>query len=205
MLLDYSAAVLTALISLIAFLTIFLTVLLVWLKKKPTGIICRDPLFNQESHSFLGLLDIAVRSHLSIFPSLPVGDILQAKPFSKGAIALSRVKQQRFDYVLYHRREMKVLCAIKLLPYGHKGDNKELKSLRAACAAAELTLLEYEAKPYRDVVELRKVVFSACGIDELGIKEQELVKTREIHVHSIDARRPEITEEPPVCSRSPAL
>ena len=174
MFLNLSSTVLIVLVSLI---TVLLGIL-AWLRKSPLEIQCRDPLFNPESRSFLGQLDIAVRSHLSIFPSLPVTDVLQADRFSKGKLTLNRVSKQRFDYVLCHPRNMEVLCVVKLLPYGKSSDSKEMNALREVCEAADLTLLEYEMKPYRDVLELRKVVFSACGIDELEAQEHGLIEAQ---------------------------
>ncbi|OED41767.1 hypothetical protein ACH42_13110 [Endozoicomonas sp. (ex Bugula neritina AB1)] len=171
MFLDISTTVLLVLAALIS----VLAAMLVLLRKSPIKIVCRDPLFTSEARSFLGQLDIAVRSHLNVFPSLPVSDILEARRFTKGALALKQVSKQRFDYVLCHRKEMEVLCVIKLLPYGKNSDNKELNALRNVCEAAGLTLLEYEMKPYRNVMELRKVVFSACGIDELEAQEHSVL------------------------------
>ena len=174
MFLDISTTVLFVLVALIS----VLFGILVWLRKSPLNISCREPLFSPESRSFLGQLDIAVRSHLNIFPSLPVTDVLEADRFTKGNLALQRVARQRFDYVLCHRREMDVLCVIKLLPYGENSDSSEMNALREVCEAAGLTLLEYDMKPYRNVLELRKVVFSACGIDELEAREHGLVEAQ---------------------------
>lgn len=151
----------------LAVLILALLLLLIWLKRTPLNLQLREPLFEADKRAFLGQLDIAVRSHLSIFPSLPVTDLLQSSGFSRGKIALNRLSHHRFDFVLCHRREMDIRCVVKLLPYGEKQDNKELRVLREACQSADLIMLEYEMKPYRDVAELRQVVFSACGIDEM--------------------------------------
>ena len=93
---------------------------------------------------------------------------------------MNRLAHQRFDYVLCHRRDMDVRCVIKLIPYGKNSNNKELRILRGACESAELTLLEYEMKPYRDVSELRRVVFSACGIDGIENPEQTSTETSSV-------------------------
>ena len=151
----------------LAALILALLLLLAWLKRAPLNLQLREPLFESDKRAFLGQLDIAVRSHLSIFPSLPVTDLLQANGFSRGKIILNRLNHQRFDFVLCRHREMDIRCVVKLLPYGQKHDDKELRILREACQSAGLTMLEYEMKPYRDVTELRRVVFSACGIDDM--------------------------------------
>lgn len=151
-----------------------LLLVLLWLKRAPLKLSSNNALFDSDPKAFLGQLDIAVRSHLNVFPSLPVIDVLKARRFSRGKVALRTLSKQRFDFVLYHRREMNIRCAIKLIPYGKSSDNKEMKLLRKACESAGLTLLEYEMKPYRNVSELRRVVFSACGIDELDKVDQEV-------------------------------
>ena len=199
---DTSTTVLIVLLAMAA----FLLGVLIWLRKTPVVVACREPLFKPESRSFLGQLDIAVRSHLMIFPSMSVIDVVEASRFSKGALALRRVSKQRFDYVLCNRKEMEVLCVIKLLPYGKNSDNKEMKALREVCNAAGLTLLEYEMKPYRNVLELRKVVLSACGIDELEAQEHGLAEAPKEEFQAIKAlETPEDSPECPKCSASMKL
>lgn len=157
----------------LAVLILALLLLLVWLKRAPLNLQLREPLFEVDNRAFLGQLDIAVRSHFNVFPSLPVTDLLKAGRFSRGTLALNRLASERFDYVLCHRREMDIRCVVKLLPYGAKQNDRQLRFLREACLSAGLTMLEYEMKPYRDVAELRRVVFSACGIDEMEYSDQD--------------------------------
>ena len=157
-----------------------LLLLLTWLKRAPLNLQLRKPLFESGKRAFFGQLDIAVRSHLIVFPSLPVTDLLAAKRFSRGRLALNQLGNQRFDYVLCHRREMNVRCVIKLLPYGKNREDKVLRVLREACQSAGLTMLEYDMKPYRDVAELRRVVFSACGIDEMEQPAREALSEQTV-------------------------
>ena len=159
----------------LAVLILVLLLLLIWLKRAPLNLQRREPLFETDKRAFLGQLDIAVRSHLNVFPSLPVTDLLKVGRFSRGSLALNRLAHERFDYVLCHRREMDVRCVVKLLPYGTKQNDRQLRLLRESCQSAGLTMLEYEMKPYRDVAELRRVVFSACGIDEMEHSDHEVV------------------------------
>ena len=158
----------------LAVLILALLLLLVWLKRAPLNLKLHEPLFETDKRAFLGQLDIAVRSHLNVFPSLPVTDLLSAGRFSRGRLALKRLAHERFDYVLCHRREMDIRCVIKLLPYGTKQDDRQLRFLRKACLSAGLTMLEYEMKPYRNVAELRRVVFAACDIDDMEHSEHEV-------------------------------
>ena len=164
----------------LAVLILALLLFFIWLKRAPLNLQLREPLFESDKRAFLGQLDIAVRTHLIVFPSLPVTDLLTSGQFSRGNLALNRLANERFDYVLCHRREMDIRCVVKLIPYGTKQNDRQLRFLRKACESAGLTMLEYEMKPYRDVAELRQVVFSACGIDEMEYSELDLQDDREV-------------------------
>ncbi|WP_062261412.1 DUF2726 domain-containing protein [Endozoicomonas arenosclerae] len=141
-----------------AILTVVLA-LAIWFRLRSQSIECRDPLFSPEYRAFLGQLDMAVRSHLSVFPRMPVTEVLQ------GSGHLSKFKNHCFDFVICHRREMDVLCVIQLDLPGRKGPGND--QLRELCHKAGVSILEYDRKPYRDVPSLKKEVFAACGINEL--------------------------------------
>ncbi|WBA80457.1 DUF2726 domain-containing protein [Endozoicomonas sp. GU-1] len=175
MLLDsFSLVVSGSLIVLIAAIAWFLWLTFSPFKAKPNTL-----LFDQDKRAFFGQLDIAVRSHLMVLPSLPVGDVLAAGRFSRTAMALNIKKNRRFDFVLYHRKKMEICCVINLIPYNTKSNSKEFKLLRQLCEAAELPLLEYDMKPWRDVTELRRTVLATCGFTEEGTPDYELPTPRE--------------------------
>lgn len=164
-----------------------LIALALWLRLRPLILECKDPLFSPEYRAFLGQLDIAVRSHLTIFPMLPINDVLTAQ--GAGRSLLNKYRHQRFDFVVCHRREMEVLCVIQLeRPGTGQPDSTKLREL---CDGAGLTLLEYDVKPYRDVPTLRHEVFSACGIDEF-----------ELPLSSFEEEEDE--EKPPTCPKCQA-
>ena len=139
---------------------------LLWLRLRPAQLECKEPLFTPEFRAFLGQLDIAVRSHLIIFPAMPVSDVLQGK--GGGKALLKKFRNERFDFVVCHRRDMDVLCVIKL-----GGNNASSAKYRTLCQSAGLTLLEYDIKPYRDVPSLRQEVLGACGIDEFELPAEQ--------------------------------
>ncbi|MET4693301.1 DUF2726 domain-containing protein [Endozoicomonas lisbonensis] len=145
----------------VGFIVLALIVVL-WLRLRPAQLECKEPLFNPEFRAFLGQLDIAVRSHLIIFPAMPVSDVLKGK--GGGKALLRKFRNERFDFVVCHRRNMDVLCVIKL-----GGNNASNEKYRTLCQSAGLTLLEYDIKPYRDVPSLRQEVLGACGIDEFEL------------------------------------
>ncbi|AMO55342.1 topoisomerase-associated Zn-finger domain protein [Endozoicomonas montiporae CL-33] len=139
-------------------------IIFLWLRFRPTQLECKEPLFNPEFRAFLGQLDIAVRSHLIIFPAMPVKSVILGK--GGGKALLRKFKNESFDFVVCHRRDMDVLCVIKL-----GGSSTSNEKYRKLCQSAGLTLLEYDIKPYRDVPSLRKEVLGACGIDEFELPE----------------------------------
>ncbi|WP_257263989.1 DUF2726 domain-containing protein [Endozoicomonas sp. ONNA2] len=150
-----------------------------WLTFSPFKAKTNTLLFEQDKRAFFGQLDIAVRSHLMVLPSLPVGDVLEPDKFSRTAVALSIKRNRRFDFVLYHRKKMQVCCVINLIPYNTKPNAQKFRLIRQLCAAAELPLLEYDMKPWRDVNELRRTVLSTCGCEEEGTPEYELLTPTE--------------------------
>ncbi|MGB1272327.1 MAG: DUF2726 domain-containing protein, partial [Endozoicomonas sp.] len=162
-----------------ALLIISLAVL-AWMAFGPLKVATNRPLLELDARAFLGQLDIAVRSHLTIFPSIPVRDVLKAGRFSRSAVILRMVGIQQFDFVLYHRRKMEVRCVIKLIPYGSSHNSRAIQTLRRLCETAELPLLEYEMKPYRDVPQLRRTVLATCGIEELEIPDDVMQGSRKV-------------------------
>lgn len=145
-----------------------------WLTFSPFKAKTNVFLFEQDKRAFFGQLDIAVRSHLMVLPSLPVGDVLTSGKFSRSAMALNIKRNRRFDFVLYHRRQMQVCCVINLIPYNTKSDTKEFRLLRQLCEAAELPILEYDMKPWRDVTELRRTVLATCGFEAEDTPDYQL-------------------------------
>ncbi len=144
------------------------TGLLLWLRLRPTSVKIKEPIFSPEYRSFLGQLDIAVRSHLTVIPGLSVEDVLVAN--GAGKKLPRKIRHQTFDFVVCHRREMNTLCVIQLDRAGKSTDNSALRQL---CDSTGLTLLEYDIKPYRDVPTLRREVLSACGIDDMELPHSE--------------------------------
>ena len=139
-------------------------IVLLWLRLRPAQLECKEPLFTPEFRAFLGQLDIAVRSHLIVFPAMPVNDVLQGQ--GGGKDLLRKFRNECFDFVVCHRRNMDVLCVIRL-----GGSNASSGKYRSLCQSAGLTLLEYDIKPYRDVPSLRKEVLGACGLDEFELPD----------------------------------
>ena len=135
-----------------------------WLRFRPARLECKEPLFTPEFRAFLGQLDIAVRNHLIIFPAMPIKNVLQGK--GGGKALLRKFKDKSFDFVVCHRRDMDVLCVIKL-----GGNSASSEQYRKLCQSVGLTLLEYDIKPYRDVPSLRQEVLGACGIDEFELPD----------------------------------
>ena len=141
---------------------------LLWRRFGPVNAIINNQLFEYDKRSFFGQLDIAVRSHLMVLPSLPVGDVLHCSKWGRAGAITNSKKNRRFDFVLYDRRKMHVCCAIVLIPYKTDANTKEFRLLRELCQAADLPLLEYDMKPWRDVPEMRQSIFATLGIADEG-------------------------------------
>ncbi len=110
---------------------------------------------------------MAVNSHLAVFPDMSASTVFTGGKLGRGRTYLKRLGGTSFDYVLCDRKTMTVVCAVSLgSPKGFSGEQKKLKKL---CELAELPLLEYGDKPYRNVPALRRQIFLACGIKEHGL------------------------------------
>ena len=145
-----------------------------WRSFGPIKAVTNSQLFENDKRAFFGQLDIAVRSHLMVLPSLPVGDVLHCGKWGRAGAITNLKKDLRFDFVLYDRRKMRVCCAIVLIPYKTDANTRELRLLRDLCQATELPLLEYDMKPWRDVAELRKSIFANLGLVEQGTPVAEI-------------------------------
>ncbi|WP_067519384.1 DUF2726 domain-containing protein [Endozoicomonas ascidiicola] len=156
----------------------FLTALF-WLYSRSITATVRQQLFDNEKRAFLGQLDIAVHRHLLILPSLPVIDVFETSWLDKLSLTLCAQSYQRFDFTLYHRKNMEIGCVINLIPYRQKQTAKKYRVLRQLCKSADLPLLEYEAKPWRDITELSRTVLSSCGIEDNDGLDFEITAPRE--------------------------
>ncbi len=138
---------------------------LLWIKNRPVSAVCKRPLFSPSERAFLGQLDMAVRSHLIVFPYVPVQAVFKAKRLSRGKSLLRSLSSHSIDYVICNRKDMSVVCAITL-NNNNKHSSKRQGILRKLCQSAGVPLLEYEEKPYRNVPSLRRQIFAVSGIDD---------------------------------------
>lgn len=145
---------------------------ILWIWRFPSSIRCHCPLFSPARRAFLGQLDMAVSTHLAVFPEVPVATVLTARKLGRLRLYLKLLGGEKtFDYILCDRKTMMVVCAISL--GGKKGVSRRQKKLRTLCALADLPLLEYKDKPYRNVPALRRQIFLTCGIDEQVFFEEQ--------------------------------
>ena len=101
-----------------------------WRSFGPIKATINNQLFEHDKRSFFGQLDIAVRTHLMVLPSLTVGDVLDCSKWGRSGAIANIKKNRRFDFVLYHRRKMQVCCAIILIPYKTDASTKEFRLRR---------------------------------------------------------------------------
>ena len=145
----------------------FLVVALVllWIKTRPLSVASRKPFFPPSRRAFLGQLEMAVRSHLIVYPYIPVTRVFKSRRLSRGQDLIQSMRSQHIDYILCSRKDLSVVCAITL-DDNNKSTLKKKKILRKLCDSAEIPLLEYEEKPYRNVPALRRQIFAVCSIND---------------------------------------
>ena len=157
-----------------------------WMRSTPASSSYRKALFTPPGRSFFGQLDMAVRSHYIVFPSVPVTSIISARRFTRGQALLSKFNRHTFDYVICDRKTMDVKCLISLNIKGKK-HSKKIKSLKKLCKCVDLPLLEYEEKPYRNVPALRRQIFTTCGENEFDLPDNHERKHTPIAMHDDEA------------------
>lgn len=145
--------------------------IIAWRYFTPLRLHLAEPFLDSDYQNLLGQLDIAVSSDFMVFPSLPIGDVLKSARFNPAFFELRVKKDRRLDFVIYHRRTMKVQCAVLLIPYNTKASASKFKVIRKLCAKADFPLIEYEMAPWRNIAELRRTIFKTCNVEDLQMME----------------------------------
>ncbi len=115
---------------------------------------------------------MAVSSHFYVFPDIPVASVVKGKRLGPRRSLLRKLKGHSFDYLLCDRNNVTVVCAISL-DRRDENDAGHQKHLRKLCDMADIPLLAYEEKPYRNVPALRKQIFASCGIQDTHVPEEQ--------------------------------
>ncbi|MGY0217086.1 DUF2726 domain-containing protein [Endozoicomonadaceae bacterium StTr2] len=136
------------------------------LKKHPPAINIRPTPLDEDHRAFFGLLEIAVRDHLTIMPCMPVAHILKPKGWRQKWL-LKKIQHRSLDYVLCDRRTLEVKTIVQLESKApSRAEVKTSQLMHRMFDKAELPLLEYRFKPCFDVPTLKHEVLSAANLHD---------------------------------------
>jgi len=121
------------------------------------------PLFTPAERSFLGVLRQACGGRYAVMGKVRLADVLRPRRgLSKSAwqSAFNRISARHFDFVLCDPGTLSVACVFELQDRSHNDRKRSARDrfLRDACEAAELPLIEFEARPSYSVAEIRSLI-----------------------------------------------
>ena len=136
------------------------------LKKTPPAIAVKPTPLDADHRAFFGLLEIAVRDHLTIMPTMPVANILNPRGWRQKWL-LNRIRNRHIDYILCDRRSLEIKAAVLLEGKNPSRSERNTSQLmHRIFDSADLPLLEYHFKPCFDVPTLRREVLSAANMHD---------------------------------------
>lgn len=121
----------------------------------------REALFTPAEKHFLSVLQKAADEDAVVFGKVRVADVLKPWDRLPGRYwyrAFHQISSKHFDYVLCNPHDLFVLCVVELNDSSHENRERRQRDefLRAACAAADLPLLEFKAKRRYVIREIRE-------------------------------------------------
>lgn len=127
-----------------------------------------DILFTAAERSFLGVLDQAVGSDYRVFGKIRVTDVTKIKPGlspSARQVAVNRVSQKHFDFVVCRADDLGIVCAVELNDKSHASKKAQARDqfLIKVCKVIALPLLQVPARRSYVTREIRSQFLSAVG------------------------------------------
>ncbi len=119
-------------------------------------------LFTMAERSFLGVLIKSVGGELNVFGKVRVADVITTVKVinaSDRQRAFNKICAKHFDFVLCDKNNLTVLCVIELNDSSHEtpGRKKRDKFLRSVCSAANLPLIQVDAKRAYSIKSIRSI------------------------------------------------
>ncbi len=163
------------------------------LRNNPPAIAVKPTPLDADHRAFFGLLEIAVRDHLTIMPSMPVADVLEPKGWGQKWL-LKKIRSRQVDYILCDRRSLEIKAAVLLESKSPSRSDKKISQLmHSIFDSADLPLLEYRFKPCFDVPTLRREILSAANLHDTLLFENSVQ-------NNLEAQKPD-TPDCPKCGK----
>lgn len=166
----------------------------------------RATLFTPAERSFLGVLELAIGDEYGIYGKIRVADVLEVdRQRTKGQSAFFKISSKHFDYVICNKQDLSILCAIELDDKSHNQRNRQERDnfLVAACEAAQLPLLRFEAKQSYPVQEVREKVLQVLGVAPT-VPALEKLEAKAAPQQEVKAEPTPDTTPEPICPKCAA-
>ncbi len=140
----------------------------------------------EERQCHAAILQAAAEDYI-VFAKIRVDDLIMPRSHAKTEWAwseLQNLEDTHFPFVLCHKNDLSVACAIQLIQHRthRKSPEAQEPSLKTLCQAAGLPLVRLEAGPFYDTLDIRQAI-------------QEAVKKEPLFFSPSDGRRePKISD-----------
>jgi ssDNA-binding Zn-finger/Zn-ribbon topoisomerase 1 len=122
-----------------------------------------EALFSPAERSFLGVLQQAVGNDTAILGKVRVADVVQPKTGlgrSAWKKAFNKISAKHFDFLLCHKENLSVRCAIEWVDGSHDSKSRHQRDefLKKVCVAAGVPLVQIPAKSGYVVSEVKRLI-----------------------------------------------
>ncbi len=155
------------------------------LKRRQSGrlsYVRQDFLMPPEDRLFYRSLKDAIGDDYVIFGRIPIDDLIVPRGNRGSDPLLQTLHDQgdsHFPFVLCRNEDLSIACAIQLIQHRSVSTNRKKQgpnaesALKSICVAAGLPLIQMEAGPYYDRVDIREAVAEAVRREPLFIIESD--------------------------------
>ncbi|NEV64150.1 DUF2726 domain-containing protein [Thiorhodococcus minor] len=124
-----------------------------------------DPgLLRPSQRAFKAVLERALGKQHEIYVKVHAIDVIGLRPRlsrREQELALARLGDRRFDFLICSRETTAILCAVNLAPRSRLRKQPPRDALDRVCAAAGLPLVRFRESEHYSVVDIEEQIFSA--------------------------------------------
>lgn len=144
----------------------------------------KKTLFTPAERSFLGVLNQAVEGSALIFGKVRVADVVEPiKGLSRSGrqTAFNKISGKHFDFILCHKDDLSIVCAIELDDQSHRFKKRQQRDefLKNLCGAAGIPLVQIPAKSGYVVSEVKQLIAPRIINKENAASKQKQSATNE--------------------------
>ncbi|NEX22671.1 DUF2726 domain-containing protein [Thiorhodococcus mannitoliphagus] len=157
-----------------------------------------EALFTAPQRAFKGVLERAVGKQYEIYGKVHAIDVigLRARLSQREqALALSRVGDRRFDFLICSKETTAILCAVNLAPRSRLRKLAPKDALDRICAAAGLPFVRFRESAHYSVVDIEEQIFAAMQargtrpeVEDIHLDEATTL-LRDLSQASVDEQR----------------